>query len=64
MDLTTLGAAYMAGLGIGIWLDLDEVASLRQVDRIFIPRLTDSERSILVDKWNRAVERAKNWNNK
>ncbi|NLY89622.1 MAG: glycerol kinase GlpK, partial [Firmicutes bacterium] len=64
LDLTTLGAAYMAGLGIGIWLDLDEVASLRQVDRIFIPRLTDSERSILVDKWNRAVERAKNWNNK
>lgn len=59
IETTVLGAAYLAGLGSGIWSDRDEVRSSRDVDRRFEPSISASERESRVALWMEAVERAK-----
>ena len=60
-ETTALGAAYLAGLESGIWSSIEEVAELRQVDRVFEPRLSSAERHTRLAHWRRAVERTLNW---
>ena len=60
-ETTALGAAYLAGLAIGLWRDRSELAALWQVDRRFEPAMPASERDRLYAGWLRAVERAKGW---
>lgn len=57
-ELTALGAAYLAGLGTGVWQELSEISSLWELDCKFTPM--HDLRSKLI-KWNRAIERAKGW---
>lgn len=59
-ESTAIGAAYMAGIASDIW-DLNTVAEMWEVDRVFEPELPDSERLNLLSKWNDAVERSKGW---
>ncbi len=60
-ETTALGAAYLAGLAIGYWTGLDDLASKWALDRRFEPSMsTDRRRSMLHD-WHRAVERSRNW---
>jgi glycerol kinase len=60
-EVTALGAAFLAGLAVGLWPGLDAVASLRAVDRIFEPRLDRHSRDARYEKWCRAVRLAMNW---
>ena len=60
-ETTALGAAYLAGLAAGFWRDTDEIRSIWRADRTFEPRMTPSERDVLVEGWRRAVDRAKGW---
>ena len=60
-ETTALGAAYLAGLETGVWASTEEVASLRQVDRVFEPRLSAAERGTRLRHWRRAVERTLGW---
>ncbi len=60
-ETTALGAAYLAGLGIGLWSGLDDVAGRWRSDRTFEPRLSAAQRDELYAGWRRAVERAKGW---
>jgi glycerol kinase len=60
-ETTALGAAYLAGLGAGLWQSTREVASLWQVDRVFEPRMSDSQRQERLARWRKAVERTRNW---
>jgi glycerol kinase len=60
-ETTALGAAYLAGLEAGIWTSTDEIAALREVDRVFEPRLSSAERHTRLAHWRRAVERTRNW---
>ena len=57
-ETTALGAAYLAGLAAGFWIDVD---GQWEAERVFTPRMTDDERSAKLDTWRRAVERAKGW---
>lgn len=58
-DVSALGAAYLAGLDIGIWASLDELAALpREFDR-FEPKMSDLHRTELYLAWQNAVARAK-----
>jgi len=60
-ETTVLGAAFLAGLGAGVWSSLDEVAGVWQLDRRFEPRMDDAERARLLAGWRAAVERSTGW---
>ena len=60
-ETTALGAAFLAGLAVGTWEDLDELKSLRKVDRVFKPAMTANARAGVRIEWKRAVKRALNW---
>jgi len=61
LETTALGAAMLAGLGAGLWKDADELAHIREVDRLFRPATTKKDRSARLKQWRKAVKRAKNW---
>jgi len=60
-ETTALGAAYLAGLAVGFWRDLDEIRGIWRSGGRFEPRMAAGERDALVAGWRRAVERAKGW---
>ncbi|MEO5819890.1 MAG: glycerol kinase GlpK [Vicinamibacteraceae bacterium] len=60
-ETTALGAAYLAGLAVGYWRDLDDVASNWALDREFTPRMDADRRKALTRGWDRAVERSLRW---
>jgi len=60
-ETTALGAAYLAGLAVGLWKDQQQIAANYRVKRKFIPRMSSKQRESLYRKWKRAVERAKGW---
>ena len=61
LELTALGAAYLAGIAVGFWQSTDELESVWQLDRRFEPQMTQSIRAGLLDTWHEAVDRSKNW---
>jgi len=60
-ETTALGAAYLAGLGVGFWKDQREIATQWQADRRFVPSAKSAIRKKLVAGWNKALDRAKCW---
>jgi len=60
-ETTCLGAAYLAGVAVGFWKDMDEVAEKWQCERRFEPRLTKEEREKLMAGWKNAVKHAEGW---
>jgi glycerol kinase len=60
-ETTALGAAYLAGLAVGVWHDRQEIASHWQADRVFAPLMPRSQATRLRERWARAVERSKGW---
>ena len=60
-ETTALGAAYLAGLGVGFWKSADDLAGQWRVDRRFEPRMPREEAARLRARWSAAVERAKGW---
>jgi glycerol kinase len=60
-ETTALGAAYLAGLGAGVWPGVDALDRRRQVDRTFLPAMPDAARAALLARWRRAVERVRGW---
>jgi glycerol kinase len=61
LETTALGAAYLAGLGIGLWKSGQEIEALWEVGQQFTPRMEAGERQALRGGWARAVERARGW---
>jgi glycerol kinase len=62
-ETTALGAAYLAGLAIGYWQDREEIASHWEAERTFEPAMPGAEVAALRGQWQRALERAKGWEN-
>lgn len=60
-ETTALGAAYLAGLAVGYWRSLDEIASQWQRERLFEPTMSTDQRDSLYDGWRKAVVRARSW---
>jgi glycerol kinase len=60
-ETTAIGAGMLAGLAVGFWRDLDELAAVRAVDRRFEPAMDPAQRDGLLHGWHRAVERSRNW---
>jgi glycerol kinase len=60
-ETTALGAAYLAGLAIGFWKNMDDLKKHWQVDKIFEPISETTQIKTLIKDWKRAVERSKHW---
>ena len=63
LETTGLGAAFLAGLGTGVWASTDELASTWHLDRRFEPAAAADQdaRNSAYRRWRAAVERAKGW---
>jgi glycerol kinase len=59
-ETTALGAAFLAGIGSGMWT-LSDVRSIWREAARYEPRMGDDERQGLLHEWRRALERAKGW---
>ena len=61
METTALGAALLAGLGVGVYATLEETAQAWQRDLAFDPRMEEAQRRNLLSGWHKAVDRARDW---
>ena len=61
VETTAMGAAYLAGLAVGEFASLEEIAAIWQRDLNFDPEMDAHERKNLLRGWHRAVQRAKDW---
>lgn len=61
VEITALGAAYLAGLGIGWWESTEEICENRRAVQQFSPQMSAKERENLLKGWKRAVDCAIYW---
>ncbi len=61
VETTALGAAYLAGLGVGYYSDLDSIRSDWKPERKFEPKMDQLRREALLNGWHKAVERSLSW---
>ncbi|WHR53988.1 glycerol kinase GlpK [Vibrio furnissii] len=60
-EVTALGAAYLAGLAVGFWDDLEELKDKAEIDRSFEPHHDEEKRQRRYKGWKRAVKCAQAW---
>ena len=60
-ETTALGAAYLAGMAVGIWESTDEIRKLWSCDVTFEPKMSDADRKRLLAGWDKAVARSLGW---
>ena len=60
-ESTALGAAYLAGLGVGAWSSADELEDAWRLQRRYEPRSDDGERAAGYARWREAVDRCRGW---
>jgi glycerol kinase len=60
-ETTALGAAYLAGLAVGYWEDMNELKSNWAVDCTYLPKMPTAERDAKYIRWQKAVERSLGW---
>ncbi len=61
LETTALGAAYLAGLTVGLWKSRDELASHWQTERRFEPAMDAPHRHARMSRWREAVSHARSW---
>ena len=60
-ETTALGAAYLAGLGVGFWQSPAEVAANWRAERSFEPKMSRDEARARLARWSQAVTRSRDW---
>src|SRR5688572_25913245 len=60
-ETTALGAAYLAGLAVGYWKSTNDVKSNWEIERRFEPKMSAGDREHRRSRWNEALERARDW---
>ncbi len=63
IETTALGAAYLAGLAVGFWKNTEQIKGQWAVGRRFEKQITQPEKDGLISGWEKAVTRAKDWEN-
>ena len=61
VETTAMGAAYLAGLAVGYWADLEEIQANWAVDRAFTPEITREQRKKKLRGWKKAVACTRGW---
>ncbi|MBA6156780.1 glycerol kinase GlpK [Tenacibaculum sp. S7007] len=60
IETTIMGAAYLAGICVGLWKQ-DDILDRRKISNTFSPTFSNEKREKLYAKWQKAVERTKDW---
>ncbi len=60
-ETTALGAAYLAAYGVGEFKSLNDIKGKWRLRKRYEPSMDEKTRKKLLDKWHKAVERAKDW---
>lgn len=58
LETTALGAAFLAGLGVGFWKNIEDIKSIYKTGQIFLPDMNEEERQNLYSGWQEAVQAA------
>ncbi|MDR0431653.1 MAG: glycerol kinase GlpK [Tannerellaceae bacterium] len=61
LETTALGAAYLAGLAVGYWKNIDELKEQWSLDKVFSPEMKKEEASRLLSEWHKAIGSARGW---
>lgn len=61
VETTALGAAYLAGIAVGYWKDIDDVRANWKLERTFEPNMADDYRNRSIEGWHEAVKRSTHW---
>lgn len=56
LETTALGAAFLAGLAVGYWKDMEELKALNETGELFSPSMNDSRKEQLYKGWKKAVK--------
>jgi glycerol kinase len=56
IETTAQGAAYLAGIGAGIWKDENKLRSLKEIEQTFKPNMNKQQREMLYEGWKSAVK--------
>jgi len=62
-ETTALGAAYLAGLAVGYWNNIDELGQKWKLDHRFMPALSAADLQIKKNEWERAIQASIAWAN-
>ena len=57
IETTALGAAYLAGITAGVWQDVNELESHREIDHVFSPQMNSSQRQEKLAHWKNTIQR-------
>jgi glycerol kinase len=60
-ETTALGAAFLAGLAVGVWKTPAELRERRKVAARYEPKMSRDQRDLLYAGWQRAIERSRGW---
>lgn len=58
LETTSLGIAYMAGLNVGFWDDIDDIKQQWKLQREFVPTMSKASRESLTEKWSKVVRKS------
>ncbi|KAG8338279.1 putative glycerol kinase 5 isoform X2 [Homalodisca vitripennis] len=61
VEMSAVGAAYLAGISAGVWKDKEEVMKLRKVDVSFMPKDKNEKAEEKLNEWTRALDRFLHW---
>lgn len=61
VETTALGAAYLAGIAVGYWKNVDDVLENWALSKTFVPQIEEEEREKILKGWTRAVRGALAW---
>ncbi len=61
VETTALGAAFLAGLAVGYWKDIQEIEAIWQTDRVFKPSMSTDHAQSIRRQWSEAVRRSQKW---
>lgn len=61
VETTAMGAAYLAGLAVGFWKDLEDIRANWAVDRSFTPEIDTAQRQQRIDGWHKAIGCTRGW---
>ncbi|MDA3732993.1 glycerol kinase GlpK [Niameybacter massiliensis] len=63
IETTALGAAYLAGLAVGYWKDLEDARNNWAISKTFKPKMAEEKQNELLEGWHRAVGHSLGWAN-
>ncbi len=63
IETTALGAAYLAGLAVGVYSSLEEIKQNHEIEKIFEPQRDEKWRKENIKRWREAISRSLNWQN-